>query len=1017
MSDRIRNIALISSAGAGKTHALTLRFLFLYLNKRNYPLDSLYGITFTNEAAFEMKERILRYLNLLIENNPKSELEEDVIEYFQKYFPNLKERARHKKRYLLNNLSELNISTFHSLFASFLSTIPFAAGILPGYEIIDETEEGMIFDKIVTEFFAQAWKDDNLAEVIADLLEQQETRLRDSITSFFRDIIPWLDFLEELVNSEQSIKAEYETRRQNFIDSLYRLKNFLEEHQASACSRTTGSVNKYFAGFMTKLERLLKNGDMEMLQDRRIFPGVLDKKYFKSFCDNLGEAAAEFKKIKEQLEADRYKYLEALSDHEILVRLKPILKLHQLFQREKQRRNLITFDDIERYTIRALKNNPELDYLYFKLSKEIRHLMIDEFQDTTYCELEILEPIIAEITSVSPEEKSFFFVGDPYQAVFRWRGGTPVLFDLLIDEYKGKIEEERLTVNHRSKEAIIKLVNRILDKDDQVKPDNRGGWIRLESVGDFTDMDSGKEAVKARTAAIIKDLCENYGYDFSDIAVLVRTNEFGAAVADKLAEENIPYITASRSTILDDTDVQFMLNILRFLDNPEDDLALSKVLLSSVFAIKEETIVNLKATKQTIFLNLSRFHPDWEVSRKLKTLLSFVQFSNIYELIYAVYKELKLTLSYGLATLLDIALDYTRKGVNSLSAFLKWIEGAGRAMEVKHSRQEGVRILTVHKAKGLEFEVVIMPDIEWRLHSQENKKLLFSYEAEGSRPKKIYWRKIGKCIDGLVEAEEVRVKRDELNLLYVALTRAKEGIFILGFNHLKKSDGFWGGIIRDKLGGATFADGEISRKEKRSFPQPEEERFGMITEEKPFVREERSLYSPTERGVEIIESFRRKRIAYGLMVHYALSRITWLDDLNLDEVVGDIVETLKNTYARLPEEEKEVEDKVEPLLLETFQDPELRFLFFQDGRKVDCKNELPIYFEEKNRDVAAQIDRLIIMDTSVFIIDYKTGEEKDEYRHQMEIYKRGIKKIFPKKDIKAFLIFVEKERGKKIVEV
>ncbi|HEC78963.1 MAG TPA: hypothetical protein ENI34_07465, partial [candidate division WOR-3 bacterium] len=127
MSDRIRNIALISSAGAGKTHALTLRFLFLYLNKRNYPLDSLYGITFTNEAAFEMKERILRYLNLLIENNPKSELEEDVIEYFQKYFPNLKERARHKKRYLLNNLSELNISTFHSLFASFLSTIPFAA--------------------------------------------------------------------------------------------------------------------------------------------------------------------------------------------------------------------------------------------------------------------------------------------------------------------------------------------------------------------------------------------------------------------------------------------------------------------------------------------------------------------------------------------------------------------------------------------------------------------------------------------------------------------------------------------------------------------------------------------------------------------------------------------------------------------------------------------------------------------------------------------------------------------------
>ena len=101
--------------------------------------------------------------------------------------------------------------------------------------------------------------------------------------------------------------------------------------------------------------------------------------------------------------------------------------------------------------------------------------------------------------------------------------------------------------------------------------------------------------------------------------------------------------------------------------------------------------------------------------------------------------------------------------------------------------------------------------------------------------------------------------------------------------------------------------------------------------------------------------------------------------------------------------------------METISDPDLRFLFYKDNRDVKCKNELPIYFEEEKKDVSAHIDRLIIERDKIFIIDYKTGEEKSEYKHQMQVYKKGIQQIYPGVNVKTLLIYLEKERGKKIV--
>jgi len=1017
MSEKLKNIALISAAGAGKTRALTRRFLFLYLNRANYSLDSLYGITFTNEAAFEMKERILNYLNLLIAGSVDDESEKDIIHCFSNIFPDIKERAKKKKRYLLNNLSDLNISTFHSLFASFLSGIPFAAGILPGYEIIDEMQEKIIFDSVVDQFFDDVYRNKDLFKIISELVEQEETSLKRSLTTIFTDIMPWLDFLERLVKEENKIKVRLVREKRNFSTILKLFRNFVHEHESCTYVKNSKSMNKYFANFLAKIDDYIDTDDVNILHGLIFGTDLPAKSYIKSFLNNCGEDAEPFLKILGEMEIHTKKLLKALSDQQILIHLKPILKVYQQYQRAKQERNMLSFNDIETYTLQALKNNPEPDYLYFRIGCEMRHLMIDEFQDTSHRQLEILEPLIAEIISVAPTEKSIFYVGDPYQAIFRWRGGSPALFRLLATRYPGKIEEDKLVTNYRSKEEIIDFVNVILDKNDRAKPGNTGGWIRVEHLGIFDGKEKGEVAVREKVIETIKEMHESYGYEYSDIAILVRTNNFGALMAETLTKNGVPNVSRSRAVILDNNDVRFILNLLRFLNDPEDDFALMHVLLSPVFSVKEKTLMHLRSKQKTLFINLCTMHPGWGITKSLKKLLSIVHFCNPYELVYRIYKELGLRLSYALATLLDVALNYTRDGYNSLSSFIGWLENAGKAIEVKEIHPEGVKILTIHKAKGLEFEVVIIPETNWKSSRYENRQLLFSYEEGGAKPAGIYWRSYGKYFEDLKIAEQERLRMDDLNLLYVALTRAKNGIYIFGFDRPKGGAGFWVDTIAEKTKSKDCSIGEIAIKQRPKIKTIKEETYGQISEEPLVIRDERGLYSPTERGVEIVDTARRRSMEFGTMLHQALNRIGWLDNIEVNDLVDEVIFYIKNIYVHVREDANEIDARLRPLLVETITDPDLKFLFFRGSQKIEYKNELPIYFEEKKSDISSHIDRVLIEPNRIIIVDYKTGDEKSEYVRQMHIYKKGIGKIYQGRPIKTLLVYVDKERGKKIVEV
>ncbi|MGB9720383.1 MAG: UvrD-helicase domain-containing protein [bacterium] len=1013
----IKNIALISAAGSGKTHALTKRFLFLFLSKNNYPLEFLYAITFTNAAAYEMKSRILRYLEVLATGHFEKPQEEDVLNYFKKIYSEkeLAKIAECKRGYLLNNLSNLNVSTFHSLFASFLSAIPFEAGIMPDYRIIEETEEEIMFEQAIDKYFEKAYNDKKSAKAISDLIMLEERKIRDIISRLYEDYKPWLSYLSELHRQKEQLSKELDKHSKAVVAAMKQFKGFVEKN-IEATYIKNGEINRYWFEFLKKIDQFLTNKDYDTLCPLLSYfmtKEGMQKGYFIDFHNRL-ENPGQYEEIILQTKKTISSYLEALSNNELIIKFQPLLEIHTIFQKEKRKKNVISFSDIEDLVyavLSELQDEREVDYLYFKLGSRINHLMIDEFQDTSYKQIDILIPIIDEITAYNPEEKSLFYVGDPHQAIFRWRQGAPELFDKIKQDYEGKISEEKLDMNYRSKIEIINFVNKILNKKDKADSNNSGGWLRLEELGEFPNKDEGNEACMNRVVEIIKELIEK-GYKERDIAILIRKNDFGKKLSAILSKNDIPFLSRAQASIMDEPDIHFIINLLRFLDNPEDDFSLFHVLMSNIFNLNEGMIHNIRVDNKTLFLSLTSNHPDWNVTRKLKELLSLVYFMNPYQLIFHICKSLNISISYPIGSLLDAAANYTTEGFGSLTDFIDWIDRYGETIESKETQFEGVRIMTIHKAKGLEFEVVILPETNWI--NKMDSELIVSY-SERAKPEKIFLRNYGKFLPGLLEKEKELCLIDELNLLYVALTRAKSGVWMLGYKRKKGGSGFWFETIKEHLDNSPLPNDDITRKEIQ-MPQKEKEKgpYKSAGEQISKIGEERELYSPTERGIEIIEPARRRGMRFGDIVHKALNKVNWLDDVEIDGFVDTLSTYVKSNYARTPEEINEVDRRLKPLLREIFNDPDLRFVFYKDKRDVKFKNELQLYFEEGKKDISVHIDRVLIEPDKITIIDYKTGSEKSDYIHQMKMYKRGIEAIYPGMQVSTILIYLDNSSGNRI---
>lgn len=702
----------------------------------------------------------------------------------------------------------------------------------------------------------------------------------------------------------------------------------------------------------------------------------------------------------------------------------PLLLLFNKFEKRKRQLNVLTYSDLEYYALRVLKDSQTREYLYFKSTSKIKHLLIDEFQDTSITQWNVLSPIAREVTSGAG---SLFYVGDPNQAIYRFRRGEPRLFDWVKEEFKGKIEEQTLNVNYRSTEQIITFVNSIFSEYGKMQGSgDNTGWVRVDNIGEFDKKEQGMEGMYQRLIEIIKDLGKK-DYQHNDIGILVRTNQSARDIGDALLENGIPVRAEYENLLVSRPEIRDIIAFLKFIDNPEDDFSLAQVLLSPIFGLTEDKLLHLtsyishppakvgrRRAGPTIYLALIDKYPEWNITKTLKDILNTAGYLSPYETLSLIYQKTEIFNKYqtqeNLVFLLKAAYDIEKKGYISLIEFMDYIENTSES--IPEIQKDGVRILTVHKAKGLEFPVVILPDTVWRFKTQENRWFVFDIKDNlrgGPLLQEIYWRKCN-ISEEMLNREKQRIERDELNNLYVALTRAIQGLWIIGFKTKRIKDS-WFEFITSKVGSG-YSTGEI-----KSHPVSTGGGTPIISEPvtlpKPMklkLKKERTLFSPTIKETEITSRETKMRMKRGELIHKALSMIQWLDERDIEKLVEDICSMFHVSCSMFN------------VFLSTLTDKSLRFIFYKDNRKIDLKKEVPIYFEKGNKDISCIIDRLLICGDRVIIVDYKTGEEdtdppaKDrragKYKKQMKIYEQGIKKIFPDKTIESYLIWVDKDEDR-----
>ncbi|AJD02960.1 exonuclease V, helicase AddA [Campylobacter lari CCUG 22395] len=772
------------------------------------------------------------------------------------------------------------------------------------------------------------------------------------------------NFIAKLDEEELRALAYYIVQTKSKSDFLQNLESLYERSCEIKSIQNAHFPNKTFlekslsefiiyARNLSTDKNYQKNFEFENIEDFFTKPIIcdLDKKYFVKVIDS------EFLQKRAEFLQSAKEYFTQMENYRISMLAKLLAHFKEARNENNAKQNALTFSDIALKTHELISDETNKDLIYFRLDGYISHLLIDEFQDTNVLQYQILKPIIAELVSGEGVKKnrSFFYVGDKKQSIYGFRGGKKELFDKLLKDFP-QIKLEHLDTNYRSKKIIVDYVNEVFkDKffDSFLNPSftlqksiKEGGYVEVLQNHILPKSSlheaSGKEVLK-----IIQKLLEK-GVKLSEICILVWINKDATLMKEFLEENDIKAYTQSNVALIDCISVRVLFEYAK------------ACVLKDEFSLYFASSI-LEKELEFITLDLNR-----SVSEILKYLVHV----------------LKLDLS-------DVNLIAYLEYASTFDNFFDFLF-APCELKSLQAQDDGVSIMTVHKSKGLEFENLIVLD---RLSKKapDNETLMFEYDLEHGWEVK-YRHSVRKYLEDqnynafLAKREKLQAE-DEINCLYVALTRAKNSLFII-----KNDESF-----------KTF---------KSYFQDYEEKQIGIIEEQLVKTNE------PLE-NLEQIESFEEfqkvnlqevkvkshlssTQIHFGLALHEFLQYFDFNTKSNF-EFCKQMVYKKYRFYL-----DDEGFNELFKRLIMLLKDESFNALLV--GKKL-LKEQIITYKGEQK-----QLDMLAFDDNEAIIIDYKTGLNLNEHKKQVLLYKEAIEKILAKTSTKAFLVYVLKDKVE-IVEV
>jgi len=1021
---------LKASAGSGKTYSLTKRFVqFLLSGKipQNH-LRNILAITFSNNAAKEMKERILSWLkDIYFKDTEKIKEISEIVSLKEEH---LADKAGAKIDEILKNYTEFQVKTIDSFMTSIYKASAILLGYSPDFDIVMVPENIMAyafnrFLRDVKEKSPEAEFLEKLLEIILESRGGESSYLWDPSKDFVEETVELYNKLSGIVKGAKIIDAEKKIKSiHNEIRDMAENLNALIER--SGLTKSKGS------SFYKILEIVRSDHFPDLIDKGFSNPPVLKPKKEREITW--------YEKILEQwdlLGRQIRKYIEIYATTYYGPYLRTFEAFKNILEEVKKREGKLFIHDISKKLSGYLDHDIIPD-VYFRIGETIYHYLIDEFQDTSPIQWANLFPLIENSLS---QGGSLFAVGDTKQAIYGFRNADyRIMKEVeLRNPFSSALHNvKELEVNYRSLEGVIDFSKAFFKKvianhEKYREPASRSGLIDYEQKVKKDHRDSGYVEVircekkddepeeKRKIQDLIKELFQR-GYSYSDIAILAYRNEDVVNITTWLNEIDVPFISYSSLDIRTRKLTAEIVALLTFLDSPPDDLSFAGFVLGDTFrrALEASEKVELKRLHEFLFRNRKKtplykafqeeFPEVWKIY--FEDLFKSTGYLPLYDLVSEIYriygvfdnfKEEEATL----IKILEVIKTFEREGRNNPSDFLRYAseEEAGEldwTIDVP-AGINAVKVMTIHKAKGLGFPVAILLIYE---ETSRGFKYIFDEETAGVNLLKINQRimKASGFLEEKYGEERLKDLVNKLNTLYVGFTRAEDELYVIGVQGIRNQ------FPVDLL---QMMDSQIgSKMTPRPHPtesdQVEKSRNDCRTDTRP--REDLKLYhhsGPFKFPIAAVEELNLEERVRGEFIHRVLYFVDTLDE-NIEHDLEGIIERVND--------ESKLDYPVETAkknLLEFLNHEEIRPYFrTMPGGIIRKEQEF-----SDSRGNLLRMDRVIFEKDQVSVIDYKTGNNKEaekEYISQLKNYIRILKEIYPDKNIEGVIAYVDLKEIKKV---
>lgn len=1030
-----------ASAGSGKTYTLARRVIdILVRNPADYA--HILAVTFTNKATGEMKERIVGDLNLMVCGDADNAKRKQLIDYHMKSNgidePTLVDRCKVSLRNILYDYSHFSVSTIDHFVQRLIRSFAYEQGLTSNYAVSIDSDE--VIEAAWTDMIESLTQQPELSKHLVHMAEERLAEgkswvVAEDIKKMGKSL---LSDKREFFNIEtltlahfKALDSELTSRERDMLRQAYEIaikfKNKVQSSGVTGLDKRT-FPDKFFEAIPQQIP-IIKDNQQRIAKETRDFATSIIEKFAnlkdsflnktaKGPIDELRAFADGIREEAKTLSLNYFTTRAVKANVSTMAVMSSFARNVATVEERENKRSISSSGSI----LRDLIDDCPVPFIYEKSGNRFDTIMIDEFQDTSRVQYENFAPLLRNSLA---EGHDCLVVGDVKQSIYRFREGD---WRLLGQRVEAEFDESRhcpLSDNFRSRREIVMFNNAVFNalptlldsalpepenpadtmaamysesRQTPQKPEGGYAMMRVVSIpNDKTNKNAAKEYVERQLIDAIKLYHDEKKYPYSDICVLVRMNKDGANVVARLSAEGIPVMSADSLFVMKSNATQGMADAMRYISTGE-----VTPLFAAVKAFTGEDDVALLAR------DWDALSAQWGERFEALRGLGLVEMAG--ELVNMMSETMRNEQMPYIDAFMQKMRDSIADGAANLDDFLRLVAGnADRWPLDASSGDDAVRVITIHKAKGLEFKVVLIPYAELDLSKSHDDMLWASTDKLGLTDEA--WRGCSlpiKCAKELPKsafapeyAAEKRAKvEDELNAFYVALTRPTDALMVWAVNTVMKSSdsvGNMGRYLCSFIDDAVLPDGFVKEEEVLSGEPAEGDepqltaRVQTLSLGAPPQCTSPSEAPPPSMSVSMAHSFRpsaspsintqvemgeyerrEDMVSYGLTMHGILESVNTVSDLH-DAISAAVTDGLV-----LPADAQKLETEMSTRMT----DPRVAQWF--DGSMPDVWAETTMIGPARR----LRPDRIMRSASGeTVIVDYKFGRaERREHVEQVQQY-------------------------------